>query len=89
MDFSKEQRSHVRKSVYAFKVTDNDGGSFSIDFTDSISKTEPMSYELENLLIRITREDMSYVEQYYESKDDSDRYGFKFEELNEKQWRNK
>lgn len=89
MDFSKEQRAHVRKNVYSFKVTDNEGGSFSIDFSNYISKTLPMSDKLESLFNRITEESVTYVEQYFESKDESEKNGFKFEELNEKQWKNK
>lgn len=89
MNYTKEQKAHVKKFVYAFKVTDKQGGSFQINFTDSVTKTLPMSDDLETLFNRINKPEISYIEQYYVSKDDSEKYCFKFEEMDEKKWRNK
>lgn len=89
MDFSKEQRAYVRKNVYAFKVTDKNGASFYIDFSGYVEHSTGMSDELEKLFKSVTDPDMSYVEQFYESKDESEKNSFTFKEFDEKSWRNK
>lgn len=89
MNFSKEQRSYVRNNVYAFKVTDKNGASFYVDFGGYIEHTTGMSDELEKLFKSVTSTDMGYTEQYFESKHESEKNSFTFEEFNEKSWRNK
>lgn len=89
MEFSKEQRAYVRKNVYAFEVTDKNGASFYIDFGGNVEHTTGMTDELEKLFKEITQPDVSYVQQYYDSKEESEKHSFKFKEFDEKNWKNK
>lgn len=87
MGYSKEERAHVRKNIYGFKVTDKEGSSFYIDFKNWIEKSDGITKDLESFYNKIV--EMTYVEQFYESKEEGEKKWFKIIEYDESMWKNK
>lgn len=85
MDISKEQRKHVRKHVYAFKVSDSIG-SFTITFSDNVTKLIPMTDKLNKLFVEVIEQE-SFVEQFYTAKLGSELNKLQFIEYDEQAWR--
>lgn len=84
--YTKEERAHIRKYVYAFKVS-NSVGEFLIFYWHGFLRMQFVTgSDLARLYHRVV--DSDFVEQYYECKKYASENNFLFEEYGKNDWKN-
>lgn len=84
--YTKEERTHVRKNVYAFKIT-NDAGEFLIFYWHDFSR---MLLDTNSSLgiLHSTIKGLDFIDQYYGCKKFASENNFLFEEYGKNDWKN-
>lgn len=83
--YTKEERTHVRKNVYAFKISNAD--EFIIFYWHGFADTNVFKdSDLDALYITIMN--LEFIQQYYICKKVASENNFGFEEFGEKSWKN-
>ena len=84
--YTKEERTHVRKNVYAFKIS-NSAGEFLIFYWHDFSRMLLDTGSTLGILYS-TIKDLDFVDQYYSCKKYASENNFLFEEYGKNDWKN-